>query len=58
MTQEPPTADAEMVEAINRQHARETGNAAEPKPPYGEWCRNPKLCAGKGYCPRDPNCGD
>lgn len=26
--------------------------------PYGEWCRDPKLCAGKGYCPRDPNCGD
>lgn len=26
--------------------------------PYGEWCRDPDLCAGKGYCPRDPNCGD
>ncbi len=26
--------------------------------PYGEWCRDPKLCAGKGYCPRDPTCGD
>ena len=25
---------------------------------YGEWCRDPNLCAGKGYCPRDPNCAD
>jgi hypothetical protein len=28
------------------------------EPTYGEWCRNPALCAGKGYCPRDPSCGD
>lgn len=27
-------------------------------PPYGPMCRDPKLCAGKGYCPRDPVCGD
>lgn len=26
--------------------------------PYGEWCRNPDACAGKGYCPLDPTCGD
>ena len=26
--------------------------------PYGEMCRSPELCAGKGYCPRDPTCGD
>lgn len=26
--------------------------------PYGEWCRNPAACAGKGYCPLDPTCGD
>ena len=25
---------------------------------YGEWCRNPKACAGKGYCPLDPTCAD
>lgn len=29
-----------------------------PQPPYGEWCRNPAACAGKGYCPLDPTCGD
>jgi len=26
--------------------------------PYGEMCRDPDACAGKGYCPRDPTCGD
>ena len=26
--------------------------------PYGEMCRDPDLCWGKGYCPRDPTCGD
>jgi hypothetical protein len=26
--------------------------------PYGFMCRDPDLCFGKGYCPRDPNCGD
>jgi len=25
---------------------------------YGEWCADPTLCAGRGYCPRDPNCAD
>lgn len=28
------------------------------EPPYGEMCRYPNLCEGKGYCPRDPTCGD
>ena len=28
------------------------------KAPYGEWCRNPEACTGKGYCPLDPTCGD
>ena len=26
--------------------------------PYAEWCRKPEACAGKGYCPLDPTCGD
>ena len=30
----------------------------QSKAPYGPMCRNPELCAGKGYCPRDPTCGD
>jgi anthranilate/para-aminobenzoate synthase component II len=25
---------------------------------YGNWCHDPKLCAGKSYCPRDPTCAD
>ena len=29
-----------------------------PKRAYGEWCRKPEACAGKGYCPLDPTCGD
>jgi hypothetical protein len=28
------------------------------KAPYGMMCRDPSLCVGKGYCPRDPTCGD
>jgi hypothetical protein len=27
------------------------------KPPY-PFCRDPKGCAGKGYCPRDPACNN
>lgn len=26
--------------------------------PYKEWCRKPEACAGKGYCPLNPTCGD
>lgn len=25
--------------------------------PY-PWCRDPQTCALKGYCTRDPGCGD
>jgi hypothetical protein len=28
-----------------------------PQPPY-PWCRQPDVCIGLGYCPRDPNCGE
>lgn len=41
--------------------AKMASEAIDPPTPrgvYGEWCRDPKLCAGKGYCPRDPNCAD
>lgn len=27
-------------------------------PPYGRMCRDPSKCRGKGYCPKDPTCGD
>lgn len=26
--------------------------------PYGEMCLDPQACSEKGYCPRDPTCGD
>ena len=32
--------------------------AINAKPPYGDWCRDPQACDGKGYCPLDPTCGD
>ena len=57
-----------MTDLFNRMFdaARAADSAAaatEPKPskeraPYREWCRDPKACAGKGYCPKDPTCGD
>lgn len=25
--------------------------------PY-PWCHDPGTCVGRGYCPRDPNCGE
>jgi len=38
--------------------AMESPLAPKPAGHYGEMCMNPSLCAGKGYCPRDPNCAD
>ena len=29
----------------------------EQELPY-PWCVQPEACKGKGYCPRDPNCGE
>ena len=26
--------------------------------PYPDFCRQPKVCQGKGYCPLDPTCVD
>lgn len=34
------------------------GQTEHDSRPYGEWCRNRAACAGKGYCPLDPTCGD
>lgn len=42
-------------EAKDRAEQRRKLKAASP---YGEMCRDPSMCAGKGYCPRDPTCGD
>ncbi len=37
---------------------QQAARAAREHAPYGEWCRDPTICADKGYCPRDPTCGD
>jgi hypothetical protein len=30
---------------------------ADPALPY-PWCSRPEYCAKKGYCDKDPNCGE
>lgn len=30
---------------------------APPEPPY-PWCMHPAKCIERGYCPRNPSCGD
>lgn len=51
----------DFLDTVDRTYERpaETPPEAPAKPslPY-PWCRQPERCAGKGYCPRDPNCGD
>jgi hypothetical protein len=32
-------------------------NPPDPRA-YGEMCRKPEACHGKGYCPLDPTCAD
>ena len=44
----------QMLEQIERADTSQTVR----EPPYGPMCQNPSLCAGKGWCPRDPTCGD
>lgn len=43
-----------IVEVIDAERRK----TLKAKSPYGEMCMTPDLCAGKGYCPRDPACGD
>lgn len=42
---------------INNEIAAHLRAAKAEAPPY-PFCRTPKDCAGKGYCPRDPACND
>jgi hypothetical protein len=41
-----------------RDRVRELHKALQTHSPYGEMCSDPALCHDKGYCPRDPTCGD
>ena len=58
------TENAQLRDALNVATSKSgvatcIGGQTEHDPrPYGEWCRNPAACAGKGYCPLDPTCGD
>jgi hypothetical protein len=36
---------------------RRVRQALAPRGPY-PMCRDPKGCAGRGYCPRDPACNE
>jgi len=47
---------ADMIEALQL----DLGQAllAEKRTPPYPWCREPWVCVLKGYCPRDPNCGE
>lgn len=47
-----------FVEQPTPECLAERAKRARANAPYGEMCRDPKICAGKGYCPRDPTCGD
>ncbi len=49
---------AANVETPKPTQAPIAARSDKPRGVYGEWCCDPKLCAGKGYCPRDPSCAD
>ncbi len=50
-----------LVKLLDAAKTVEDALRASPDAPrgvYGEMCRDPKACAGKGYCPRDPACSE
>ena len=46
------------IAEVERQERVAVRKAARAHAPYGDWCRDPDACRGKGYCPLDPTCGD
>lgn len=46
---------SQMLEQIER---ADTSRKVPLVGAYGPMCRDPHLCSGKGYCPRDPTCAD
>jgi len=59
MTSTRPGWDNQFAETEEERNARlALRRELRKTAPYREWCMDPELCAGKGYCPRDPNCGD
>ena len=58
-----PSSDVERIdqqwaETESERNERLRRKRLKASSPYGEMCRDPTICAGKGYCPRDPTCGD
>ena len=53
-----PAFDDQFAETVGERNDRLRKARLKKTAPYGEWCREPDLCADKGYCPRDPTCGD
>ena len=51
------TSMKDMRKAIEAAILRIGATTPDPRA-YGEWCRHPSACAGKGYCPLVPTCGD
>ena len=47
---------ADMIEALQLDLGRAL--LAEKRTPPYPWCHEPAVCVLKGYCPRDPNCGE
>ena len=48
----------DAADQVRRWRAEDEANGQPWEPPYGPMCADPELCRGKGYCPRDPTCGD
>lgn len=55
---EPNFMNDQFAEDDDERNERLRHKRLRKSAPYGEMCRNPDLCVGKGYCPRDPTCGD
>lgn len=53
-----PDWDNQFAETEDERNERLRLKRLKRTAPYGERCRDPNACAGKGYCPLDPTCGD
>lgn len=51
MNEQPAPLETEHIEESAACERR------EPEPPY-PWCSRVKHCTAKGFCDRNPNCGD
>ena len=52
------TAISHIIRAMNAENVAAYRAMLAPHTAYGEWCRRPEACIGKGYCPLDPTCAD